>query len=54
MSTSIGLTALVRRYQPALVSEHLAWSTHDGHFLNDLLPLPYNETTLAHVARARR
>jgi uncharacterized protein (UPF0276 family) len=45
------LAALVKRYQPGLVSEHLAWSTHEGHFLNDLLPLPYNEETLAHVAR---
>ena len=45
------LDALVKRYQPGLVSEHLAWSTHEGHFLNDLLPLPYNEATLAHVAR---
>jgi uncharacterized protein len=45
------LKALVKRYQPGLVSEHLAWSTHEGHFLNDLLPLPYNEPTLAHVVR---
>jgi uncharacterized protein (UPF0276 family) len=45
------LAALVKRYEPGLVSEHLAWSTHEGAFLNDLLPLPYNETTLAHVAR---
>ena len=45
------LKALVKRYQPGLVSEHLAWSTHEGHFLNDLLPLPYNEATLAHVAQ---
>lgn len=36
--------------KPASFSEHLAWSTHDGAFLNDLLPLPYNETTLARVA----
>ena len=41
--------ALVRRYEPALVSEHLAWSTHDNVFLNDLLPLPYTEKTLATV-----
>ncbi|MBO6538041.1 MAG: DUF692 domain-containing protein [Rhizobiaceae bacterium] len=41
--------ALVRRYEPALVSEHLAWSTHDDAFLNDLLPLPYTAETLAHV-----
>ncbi|OAF15558.1 hypothetical protein AYJ54_40065 [Bradyrhizobium centrolobii] len=37
---------LVARYQPALVSEHLAWSTHGTSFFNDLLPLPYTEATL--------
>ena len=41
---------LVERYEPALVSEHLAWSTHDNVFFNDLLPLPYTERTLARVA----
>lgn len=45
------LAAVVDRYQPALVSEHLAWSTHAGVFLNDLLPLPYTEATLAVVVR---
>jgi uncharacterized protein (UPF0276 family) len=35
--------------QPASFSEHLAWSTHDSGFLNDLLPLPYTATTLARV-----
>lgn len=45
------LKALVERYEPGLFSEHLAWSTHGDHFLNDLLPLPYTEQTLAHVAR---
>jgi uncharacterized protein (UPF0276 family) len=43
------LKRLVDIYQPALFSEHLAWSTHDGVFLNDLLPLPYNDISLAHV-----
>jgi uncharacterized protein (UPF0276 family) len=43
------LKQLVDRYQPALFSEHLAWSTHDGAYLNDLLPLPYNEISLAYV-----
>ena len=42
--------ALVERYEPALVSEHLAWSTHDTTYYNDLLPLPYTQATLAHVA----
>ena len=40
---------LVARYQPALVSEHLAWSTHGDTFFNDLLPLPYTEGTLRSV-----
>ncbi|MGY4304636.1 uncharacterized protein (UPF0276 family) [Bradyrhizobium sp. USDA 4369] len=40
---------LVARYQPSLVSEHLAWSTHATTYYNDLLPLPYNPTTLARV-----
>jgi uncharacterized protein len=42
---------LVARYEPALVSEHLAWSTHAGTYFNDLLPLPYTEDTLARLCR---
>jgi uncharacterized protein (UPF0276 family) len=34
---------------PASFSEHLAWSTHEGVFLNDLLPLPYTQATLNRV-----
>lgn len=41
--------ALVERYEPALVSEHLAWSTHDNVYFNDLLPLPYTRATLDRV-----
>ena len=45
--------ALVDAINAVLVSGHLAWSTHDGDYLNDLLPLPYNEESLqlisAHV-----
>jgi uncharacterized protein (UPF0276 family) len=37
------------RYEPESFSEHLAWSTHETTFLNDLLPLPYTEATLAQV-----
>lgn len=37
---------LVERYQPALVSEHVAWSSHGGHALHDLLPIPYTEESL--------
>lgn len=35
---------------PASFSEHLAWSSHDEMFLNDLLPLPYTAATVARVA----
>jgi uncharacterized protein (UPF0276 family) len=44
------LAAVARRFEPVLVSEHLAWSTHDGAFFNDLLPLPYTSETLGKVA----
>ena len=44
------LKSLVDRYQPEQVSEHLAWSSHDEGFLNDLLPLPYTRETLTTVA----
>jgi uncharacterized protein (UPF0276 family) len=40
---------LVKRYEPFLVSEHLAWSTHASRYYNDLLPLPYTPATLASV-----
>jgi uncharacterized protein len=42
--------ALVERYEPTLVSEHLAWSTHGTTYFNDLLPLPYTKATLYRVA----
>ncbi|HEY1735273.1 MAG TPA: DUF692 domain-containing protein [Methylovirgula sp.] len=43
------LKAVCDRYQPGLVSEHLAWSSHGQNFYNDLLPLPLTEETLARV-----
>ena len=43
------LRRVCERYQPHLVSEHLAWSTHDGRYLNDLLPVPYTFETLRRV-----
>jgi uncharacterized protein len=44
------LAAVARRFEPTLVSEHLAWSTHEGGFLNDLLPLPYTDETVERVS----
>ena len=51
------LARLVERVEPALVSEHLSWSVHDGAYLNHLLPLPYTDEALAvlcgHVAHVQ-
>jgi uncharacterized protein (UPF0276 family) len=44
------LRQLIERYRPGLFSEHLAWSSHDTGFLNDLLPVPYTTETLVRVA----
>lgn len=41
---------LCARYEPQSFSEHLAWASHGGVFLNDLLPLPYTPQRLATVA----
>lgn len=43
------LKHLVSWLNPASFSEHLAWSTHDSHFLNDLLPLPYTASSLTRI-----
>lgn len=44
------LRRLVGWLKPASFSEHLAWSTHESAFLNDLLPLPYTGENLRRVA----
>ncbi|MCB1653730.1 MAG: DUF692 domain-containing protein [Pseudomonadales bacterium] len=43
------LQTLLARYRPRVFSEHLAWSSHGPHFLNDLLPLRYDLSTLQRV-----
>ena len=42
--------ALIDRLDPIMVSGHLAWSTHEGDYLNDLLPLPYDAESVALLA----
>lgn len=48
---------LANELQPMLVSDHLSWSSCEGVYLNDLLPLPYIreclETVKANVFRAQ-
>ncbi len=43
------LARSLERYEPQAFSEHLAWSGHDGHYLNDLLPLSYTPASLQRV-----
>jgi uncharacterized protein (UPF0276 family) len=45
------LKLLIERFEPGLVSDHLSWSSVDGRHFHDLLPLPYTEESLEHVAR---
>jgi len=44
------LAALARELEPAIVSDHLCWGSHSGAYAHDLLPLPFTEEALAHVA----
>jgi uncharacterized protein (UPF0276 family) len=51
------LRVLADKIDPIFISGHLAWSTHRTEYLNDLLPLPYNEETLrlvtAHIEQVQ-
>ena len=44
------LQALVDRVQPCWFSDHLCWTGQGGHNLHDLMPLPYTDETIKHVA----
>jgi hypothetical protein len=44
------IVALCRELDPPIVSDHLCWTGLGGHNTHDLLPLPYTEEALAHVA----
>ncbi|HET6161230.1 MAG TPA: DUF692 domain-containing protein [Dongiaceae bacterium] len=45
------IAALVRRIDPAAVSDHVSWSITGGVYFNDLLPIPYDEEALSTIAR---
>jgi uncharacterized protein len=45
------IAALVRRLEPAAVSDHVSWSVTGGVYFNDLLPIPYDEEALSVIAR---
>ena len=44
------LKALADRVQPRWISDHLCWTGVGGFNMHDLLPLPYTEEAVAHVA----
>ncbi|MGH8504711.1 MAG: DUF692 domain-containing protein, partial [Stenotrophobium sp.] len=44
------LKSLARRVEPAWISDHLCWTGVDGKNLHDLMPLPYTEEAIDHVA----
>lgn len=44
------LEAMVRRFEPAWISDHLCWTGVGGHNLHDLLPMPYTEEAVSHAA----
>jgi uncharacterized protein len=43
------LKRLIAVYKPESFSEHLAWSSHNDYYYNDLLPICYDEPTLKRV-----
>ncbi len=45
------LKRLAQRIKPAYISDHLAWISVNGYYLNDLMPLPYTKEVIEHLAR---
>ncbi|MBP3128319.1 DUF692 domain-containing protein [Thalassospira sp. ER-Se-21-Dark] len=46
------LKRLVDRFDPAMVSEHIAWSAHEGLYMADLLPTPMTQSSLMQLVDA--
>lgn len=44
------LKDLAKRVEPEWISDHLCWTGVDGKNMHDLLPLPYTEESIGHVA----
>ncbi|MDW5417849.1 DUF692 domain-containing protein [Iodobacter sp. CM08] len=45
------IKALAERIEPLAISDHLCWTGVDGKYLHDLLPIPYTDEAVKHVAR---
>jgi uncharacterized protein (UPF0276 family) len=48
------LAAMVKRFEPAWISDHLCWTGVAGRNLHDLMPLPFTEEVVRHVAQRVR
>lgn len=48
------LTKLARRFKPRWISDHLCWTGVGGHNIHDLVPLPYTEAVVHHIAERIR
>ncbi len=44
------LKSLIKRVEPEWISDHLCWTGVNGLNLHDLMPLPYTEEAIEHVA----
>jgi uncharacterized protein len=44
------LRTMARRFEPSWISDHLSWTGVGGHTLHDLLPLPFTDEAVRHVA----
>jgi len=44
------LKIAVDEFNPALVSEHACFNTHQGQFFHDLMPVPFTEEAVFHLA----
>lgn len=44
------LKAAIDRFNPSMVSDHLCFTAHEGHHFHDLLPIPFNDEALQHIA----
>ena len=48
------LRQLILHIEPALVSDHLAWTSLHGHYFHNLLPLPFCENVIQHIVNRIR
>ncbi len=44
------IKSLQKKFSPQWVSDHLCWVSQDGKYLNDLIPLPYTDEVIKHIA----